>query len=159
LGSGRIDAKDIKNINLIGTAMNVIEIACSPNLMRDIYLVKNAINALKKYHNFIISSNPFEHFISIFDSTFEPNDEYTLDLLAAFKIFEGIDNFNDISQDGWDNVKSKISKIEFNKQYFSKVVNDILNQKNSSGLAPGSFIRDFVFNRGSYSYLQNFKNT
>lgn len=128
IAENRIDQKEFRNVNLYGTAVNVSEIASTPNIIGNLSLVRGAICSLKRFHYLIISTNPFDHLISIFDSSIKLNDESTIKLLNAFEIFQKINDFSDLSNDDWNVVKEKISKNESNIQYITNIVNKILHQ-------------------------------
>ena len=128
IANGKIKPEQIRNIRLIGTAINIIEIASAENLTKDIYLVQKTIKALQNFHHVIVSTNPLDHIISIFNSSFISNDDSILNLLNEFDSFQEIDDFNDLSADTWNKVKEKISKIDSNEQYITKVVNDVLDK-------------------------------
>lgn len=126
IANGCIKIGEFQQLKLIGTAVNVIEIASTPNLVKNIELVRQAINVFQKHHFIIISSNPFDHLISIFDNSFEPNDDHVLELLNAFEVFDKIDTFDGLTPDDWNVIKGKIAKTVSNKEYITKVVNEVL---------------------------------
>jgi len=128
IANGKIKPEEISKLKLIGTAVNIIEIASTPNLVKNIELVRRTIKALQKYHFIIISTNPFDHLISIFDSSFEPKDEHVIRLLNDFEVLDNIDTFDDLSFKDWDIVKDKIAETVARKDYITGVVNDVLSQ-------------------------------
>lgn len=128
IAKGNIMPEKIANLKLIGTAVNIVEIASTPNLVKDIELVKRTIKALQNYHFKIISTNPFDHIISIFDSSFEPNDEQVKRLLNDFETLDNIPNLTELSSKELEVVKESVSKVVARKDYITGVVNDVLFQ-------------------------------
>ena len=149
IAEGKIKPEEISKLKLIGTALNIIEIASTPHLFDNFELVKLTIKALQKHHFIINSRNPFDHFISIFDSSFKPNDEYVVNLLNDFEKIDTIDNCNDLSLEDWDIV---FAKTGARKDYIRRVVNDALLQSQT-------FIKDnhLKKNYSSNSYKDSWK--
>lgn len=126
ISTGKIKSLELRKLKLIGTAVNIIEISSTPRLVKDIELVRQTIIALKKHHYIIISTNPFDHIISIFDSSFEPNDEYVKQLLNDFELFENI-NLDHLSLKELDILRKNIAIVVAKKDYITGVVNDVLS--------------------------------
>lgn len=128
IATGKIKTETISKLNLFGTAINIVEIASTPNLKKNIKLVRQTIKALKKHHFIIIGSNPFDHLLWLFDPSFEPKDEQVINLLNDFEIFDKNEILDDLSCEEWDIMNDSISENLKRKSSISEFINDALSQ-------------------------------
>lgn len=127
IASGNINVEEIEKLKLIGTAVNITEIANSSYLVDDLEFLKKVIYSLTKYHSQIYISSPFDHIISVFDKAFVPNDSFNQELLNGFSLLTEIDSFDDTSDNDWTGIRELIRKTKNNKNYIAEIINDVLN--------------------------------
>ncbi|OQA90529.1 MAG: hypothetical protein BWY27_00770 [Bacteroidetes bacterium ADurb.Bin234] len=124
IANGNIKKEELKDLYLIGTAVNIAEIARSSHLNKDkINLLQEVIDALTNYHDIIYVSNPYDHIISIFYPSFEPNNNYTNNMLNDFEKVLQIRDFDNID---WEEINKHRQYLNNKRQEYSDIVNEIL---------------------------------
>jgi hypothetical protein len=126
IASGNIKEQDIDKLNLIGTAVNIIELANSSYLVNEPEYLKSVIFSFTNYHHHIYVSSPFDHIMAIFDKDFIPNDCASLELLNGFSIFMEIECFDDLPENDWLKIKELIEKKKHDKNYIAEIINSVL---------------------------------
>jgi len=126
IASGNIKEEEINNLNLIGTAVNMTEIVNSSYLINNPKYLKSVIQSFTKHHYQIYISTPFDHILTIFDKSFVPDDSLNQKLLNEFSLFLNIDNFDDISDNTWKDIRNLINKKKSDKSFVSEVINKVL---------------------------------
>jgi len=129
IACGNIKPETISNIELIGTAINIVEIASTPKLYKDFELVIKTIKALEKHYSLIFRANPIEHIISIFNKSFVPNDEHSIRLLDDFEEFEQYYASNNLSDDDISLLKNEICKSFERYDYITEIINNTLSER------------------------------
>lgn len=124
IANGKIDLNSIRNVNLVATGINVLEIGSSENLYKKPQEVKNAIIAMHNHHGLMIEYTPidyllFHHVNMDYNSKSRTNIIHALDDLQF--IMQGNLNLSLLSNSDKSLLENKI--ITFNKPYLDYVNN------------------------------------
>jgi hypothetical protein len=104
IGNGEVSPNEFKNIKLIATYLNLLEIGSTENLLKDFKEVKSACNAILTYADEIWLLNPIEYLIQL------GQENYKGDLSdGQFKLDE-IKNFVSLND---DYLSSRVKLPEF----------------------------------------------
>ncbi len=132
-----------KTIHLIGTSVNLSEFAYSKRIISDVETLKKAFIAFKRYSYSIITTNPFDYVISIYDNNYKPNDLKTksiIDALERLLLIKKSDNILETAK----LIDSHIEKLNS----APKVLNNALPQIRNS-------IKKNI-GKGKYNRINNF---
>lgn len=124
IANGKIDLNSLKNVSLVATGINVLEMCSSENLYKKPQEIKNAIIAMHNNHGLLIEYAPidyllFHHVNKDYNSKSRPNIINSLDDLQY--IMQGNLNLGLISTSDKSFLENGI--INFNKPYVEYVNN------------------------------------
>jgi hypothetical protein len=123
IANNKINTNKLKQVRLIGTSVNIIEISSSPNIISDIDLIVRTVKAFKNNHDFILINNPMEHLITVFNQDYEPDAKVEDELLKGFDILLNID-IKKISQLRLNEAKRRLQKINEDKLKLVNLINN-----------------------------------
>ncbi|NQT77644.1 MAG: hypothetical protein HQ565_08015 [Bacteroidetes bacterium] len=126
LGNGKINHKDLKGYQLIGTGLNISEFVTTMNLIDNFHAVKSAIKAFLDYDPEIIKMNFGDHMFSRLIDEFIP-DSSELDIyLKAMRDFMDIESLADIPEENKSNALEQSEKKIKELEDYAEAVNDKL---------------------------------
>ncbi len=135
--NGKIKKESLENPYLIATYINLVELAQTPNMTKNLVLYINTLKAIKENHSAVIKSNPYEHIVKLFFPDFIP--DYSL----ANKITSGIEVYinniepETIPKNVIEKVNKEIREIKDFKNSLSDPINNGLQEIRKSIKANG----------------------
>jgi hypothetical protein len=104
IGNGEVSPNEFKNIRLIATYLNLLEIGSTENLLKDFKEVKSACNAILTYADEIWLLNPIEYLIQLGQENYKG---YLSD--GQFKL-DKVKNFVSLND---DHISAKVNSPKF----------------------------------------------
>ena len=106
----KINESRLKDLHLYGTAVNILEISSTPNLIKNIELIVRVVKSMNQHHYLIIKTNPMEHLIVLFNKDYVPDGNVEERLLNGFSTLMNIDT-KKIPIENIKKAKKQINKI------------------------------------------------
>lgn len=123
LANKKYDKSLIIQDQLIGTSINLREIASSPYLLSNLNLIVNTVKSITKFHDKIFIDNPMDHLITIFHKDYLANSKTEEDILKSFTALINM-NINDIPQERFKEVKIRLNNITIPSQNLVDQINN-----------------------------------
>lgn len=135
-----ISESEMSCLKLNGTFINLFELSTTPNLLKKLPLVQNAVEALHKYHNGIFEINPFEYIILKQHKDYVCIDNRYKSILNSFETLMRADVSLSIEDENYLKMKISIDSQKANLQNATDSINEFLpsireNIKNTTGKA------------------------
>lgn len=123
LANKKYDKSLLIRDQLIGTSINLREIASSPYLISNLNLIVNAIKSITKFHDKIFIDNCMDHLITIFHKDYLAISKTEEDILNGFTTLINI-NINDIPAERFKEVKRRLNNITVPSQNLVDQINN-----------------------------------
>lgn len=123
LANKKYDKSLLNQDQLIGTSINLREIASSPYLISNLNMIVEAVKSITKFHDKIFIDNPMDHIITIFNKDYVSNSKTEEDILNGFTTLLNM-NLDDIPVERFKEVKRRLNNITVPSQNLVDQIND-----------------------------------